>query len=205
VPPWPPGELEEVMQIDPRAATKDIRRVQRLLKKVDRGLDKVAARTANKVATGARTDATRLIRQEVALPAREVRGAFIIHKATWGHPVATLAASARRAAPLDHYPARPKSTAAKRPPKGVAVKIKKKLPHKTVRGAFWATVHGHRLLFKRKGKKRSPIKRLYGPSMMTYYRRKSLQRRLRRRVDIRLARVYAQELNYLVNGGKKGQ
>ncbi|NJB66440.1 hypothetical protein GGQ74_000080 [Desulfobaculum xiamenense] len=187
------------MIIDPAASTRDIRRVQKLLGTMDRGLDKVAARTANKVAQGARTDAVRLIRQDVALSARDIRNAFVIHKATWTHPVAELSGSGRRSAGLDHYPTRPGASAATRPRRGVSVKIKTRLPHKTVRGSFWMpTRGGARLLVKRTGGKRLPVKRLYGPSMMTYYRRESLQRRLRRRIGDRLARVYVQELNNLV-------
>ncbi|UIJ36890.1 phage tail protein [Desulfobaculum bizertense] len=188
------------MNIQLRGIGPDIDRVRKALEGIPQGINRISSTTANKVARGSLTEASRLIRQEIELKSRDVKKEFIIRKATWSNPVAVLTASGRRAAALDHYPARPKSAAQKRPPKGISVKIKKRQPYKIVHGAFWGTArNGRRMLFKRVQKdKRLPIKRLYGPSMMTYYRRKSFQRRLIRRTDERLQKVFIQELNNLL-------
>lgn len=160
-------------------------------------IDRAAARTVNKVAKSTRTEAGRLIRQEISLKARDVTKAFTIHRGTPAHPVAVLSASAKKGVGLDYYPVRPGASSRKRPAKGITVKIKKREPYKRVQGAFWGTAkNGRRMLFKRKGAKRLPVRRLYGPSMMTFYRRKSFQRRLARRTSDRLLHVFTQELNY---------
>lgn len=186
-----------------------------------RGMMVVSARAVNKTLRGARTDASKMIRQELHLKARDVRRKLTTKPAPYGRNTGYKSATGilnigARPVPLARYPFRPTSPPSQ---KGVSVSnrkpttvhVLKRGARKKVQSGFVAKMKsGHVGVFmrdgeKRKmqsgrfaGKKRQPIRELYGPGPGVHFRRNIMQRRLGRKVMPRLYKNLNHELNYYI-------
>lgn len=122
-------------------------------------LNRVAVRTLNKVATNVRTGASTAIRKRRALSAKAVRDAMSIKKATPEKLESSLVVTGRPI-PLKGYKARQTK-------KGVYVNVspggRKLVTHAGNNAFIVDNIGGH--VFAREGKKRLPIKKLFGPSL----------------------------------------
>lgn len=174
-----------------------------LLKAVDgieKGRRKVITRALNKTATGAKTDAVKLIRQHLTIKAKSVRDGLKVRKANWSTLTSMLVARGKRGVPLfGNYPVRPGRLGARKPKKGVSVQIKKRGSSKLIKGSFVARMKsGHVSVFKReKGVSRLPIKQLYGVGPIVFMQRGMIHRQLKRRINARLEKNLTHEINYL--------
>lgn len=133
----------------------DIKGIEEVRKALDpKVFQKVITRTMNKTADQARTAATKKIREEYNIKASRVHEGISTTKATWQRPEVIIRARGRTPG-LQHYDARQTTR------KGVTVKVKG--VRKTIKGGFMPkAIIG---IYKRKGKERLPIKRLFGPSL----------------------------------------
>lgn len=119
-------------------------------------------RALNKAAIAVRAEAVRQVRGQRALSATVIRNAIGISKATKSNPTAIVAASGRPI-PLREY-------AANQTRRGVTVRVTPAGGRKLifVNGNHAFTIGrfgGH--VYVREGKKRLPIRKLYGPSIPT--------------------------------------
>ena len=185
---------------------RGVKPLMKAVKGIENGQRKVVTRALNKTARGARTDAVTLIRQELNLKAKDIRSGLSVRRATWGKPTATLVAKGKHGVPLIKFGPRPSKPEARKPEKGVSVQIKKRGGRPTFKGSFVARMKsGHVGVFTRarKGSPRLPIKELFGVGFIAYMKRGALQRRLARRIDSRLQKNLAHEINYLLNSNLK--
>jgi hypothetical protein len=123
---------------------------------------KNASRSAiNKMLTKARTAATKEVREHYNIKARDFKKHTKIRRARNNSLNGTFEVTGERF-PVYVF-------GAKKGPKGVSVKIKKKGPRKVIRSSFIQTMPSGKVsVFKRKGKKRLPIKlvRTVAPAQM---------------------------------------
>jgi len=171
-----------------------VAKVRRKLEAIPRGLDKVLALTANKVVKGAQTDAVKIIAEKVNLKQADIREDFDILRATWSQPDAVLEAHGRGGVSLSRFGPTPRR-GGKRPKKGLSVKILRRGTKKVARGTFWLPTG---TVFRRIGKGRKDIEKAWGPSMMTYYRRTSTLRRVKKKVVERLAKELPRQVRYVL-------
>lgn len=125
-------------------------------------INAATVRALNKAAVNVRTEAVKVVRSVRALPARTVRDAFKIRKASKYKLISTVEATGRPI-PLRDYGAR-------RTARGATVKVTKggartRVQHKGNTAFIVEKIGGH--VFAREGDKRLPIKKLYGPSVPT--------------------------------------
>lgn len=178
---------------------KAIAVLSKKLARYPKAVDKTNVRTANRVAKGARTDSLRILAQTINAPQREIRKHFSITSAYIRRQKAVLHAQGMRGMPLSRFKPTPSPIGAKglvRPPKGLQVKVFRKRPAKVAKGTFWMPTRGGYTVMKRTGKKRFPLKKLYGPTPYTYYRRKATLRRVTRRVNDRMMKEWPRQLRY---------
>lgn len=136
----------------------DAARIRQGLRELPQRLRGSAVRRALKRSLGTvRTEAVRLVRGEVAsLRAKTVRDQMTIELAASGTEGDVVIRA--RPVPLIEYGARPTKL-------GVTVQVKR--GRRLVRHAFIATMKtGHRGVFRRVGRRRLPIKELYGPAVI---------------------------------------
>ena len=132
-----------------------------------RGLNDVQYRRAlgravNKAGRAGRTDLSKQIRGEIALPASVIRSSIKLVRAARGQTEARLVIT-RKPIPLKEYKARETK-------KGVTVKVRRKEPREVHKRAFIAeSVGGHVFERKKVGDKRVgrlPIDKRFGPTVL---------------------------------------
>lgn len=150
----------------------DMERLARKIGVVQADIPKVLARALNRTAQNTRTNIVRGLRDDVGLNlrAKDIRSGFDIHRATWGRLEARVAGKGPVAASLYLFAPRPKQPGGKRPTVGISVQVLRKSARKPVPQSFLATINGVVGIYRRKGKERFPIKKLFGPSYMAYMR-----------------------------------
>ncbi len=145
-----------MIKVDTSGLKQAEKRIGKLKKKV-----KVSAyRALSRVFQNAKTNATREIRQRYAIKASDVNKTFSIKRASQDDLRAVIRSKSRGVG-LDKYRFSPKKTKGKRP-KVLKAAVKKAGALKPIPGAFAADKSGVKI-FIREGKKRLPIRRLYGP------------------------------------------
>ncbi len=149
------------IHVDSKAVLKDFDRIGRSLR------EKVIRNSVNEALRFTRVLATRKVREELTLPARDVRAALSARRAYRGGFSAALIVHARRV-PLIKYKARMTR-------RGVTLKVKKRGPRKRIGYAFIATMDsGHTGVFardldkpQRRGAKRTSVqsRKSYRPGL----------------------------------------
>ncbi|MCC7200903.1 MAG: phage tail protein [Gammaproteobacteria bacterium] len=158
------------------------RGLQRLHRKV---ADVALVRALNKTATSVRAEAVRIIRRGRQVKAKTVREAIAVRRANKALMVAEVIVSGRPI-PLRDY-------AARQIGRGVSVNVTGK--RKVVAGAFQVQKIGNNV-FIRQGKKRLPIKKLYGPSLPSVFNADAIQKAVERMALDTLRKRFNEEVRY---------
>lgn len=158
--------------IDIKVKDRDMRKLNRQLKRFPTKVPLIMSRSINKAMTSAKTQIAREISSEVKVKVTTVKKSIKIRRANFKSLFSTALLSARRI-PLIEF-------AAKHSPKrGVTYRITKTGKRERIPRAFIATMKsGHTGVFKRKSRtkgsdrlvKRSPISELRGPSLQKVFR-----------------------------------
>jgi hypothetical protein len=139
----------------------DDRETMRFLSLAPARIDRAEMRAVRRATTGARTDASRVLRGDIRLniKARDLKRFIVVTRPRGRSPVGYLDIS-RKPVPLIRFGARPSRPEARRPRVGASVAVIKGR-RKRIEGAFVARVGaGHIGIFRRKGAKRLPIEEL---------------------------------------------
>lgn len=167
------------------------RQLQEATRELDGFADKArnaAVRAINKTIGNVRTEAVKLVRLNRALSASTVRNAFVVTRATRNSLTAAIVGS-NKPIPLRDYGARQTR-------KGVSVKVggtRKLVTFAGNRSFIVDKISGH--VFARKGKRRLPIKKLYGPSIASAANAAVIQA-LERMGKETFRRRYAEEVRF---------
>lgn len=195
--------MNRTVNATPSDTGKAIRQVIGKLEQVPRGLDKVLTRTVNRTAQGVRTDAVDLVRERLNLKRKVVSQAFEIRRATWRRPQAVVSAEGRDALPLGNFAPRPTRVGRRKPKKGVSVQVKAKGGRKVIPGTFLTgktARDGTPVIARRRGKKRYPIRRLYGPGFMPCLRKGRIRREWEQAVSDRYWKNLTHETRHVLKG-----
>jgi len=175
---------------------RKLKGIERMLAGIPRALPKVVTRALNKTATGARAETVREIAAQVIIKQAEIRRNIVLKRASWRYWVASLRIKGRRI-PLIAFRARQTK-------RGATYQIartggRKKLPH-----AFLATMpSGHKMVAKRKGMARLPIRELRGPSVVGVFEgTRGLAARLLGKANRRLAVEINRQIAVLLEKGR---
>lgn len=120
------------------------------------------SRALNRAASNAKTNASKKVREQYTVKAKDVNSTISITKASSGRLGAIVKSKGARM-PLIKFNVRPKNPRPKNPPKVLRVEVKKGGLKELV-GAFVANVSGNKI-FKRTTSKRLPIQQLFGPAV----------------------------------------
>jgi hypothetical protein len=170
----------------------DAREVERALTDLERqALPAAMTRALNKTATAVRANVTRQIRKErPGLKAGTIREQLKIERAKRRLPEASVVASGRPI-PLRDYGAR-KTKA------GVTVQVgpggRKRVAHNGNRAFVVDRIGGH--VFAREGRKRLPIKKLYGPSIPSTFLKEPIVQAMREEAGRTMPKRLREELNF---------
>ncbi len=116
---------------------------------------KIATRVLNKLGSQGKTAISREVRNTYNIKRDRLDSGFYMRRATWEN-LAVLLRYSGRTPGLQRFDAR-------RTNRGVTVKVRKSSGRRVVQGAFMPKrIIG---VYKREGKERFPIKRLYGPDV----------------------------------------
>lgn len=129
---------------------------------------KAVTRGVNKAAVGVRAKLATAIRQDFNAPAKALKAALPISKATFSNPVAEIQIDGRSiplvdflsGAEIAQLQAKPRDGDGKLKP--VMVKIHKSRPKVKISRGFY--IDAYKTLARREGKERGPLDILYGPS-----------------------------------------
>lgn len=163
-----------------------------LLRDVPGAVERATARGLNKGILQVRTVAIKQIRQERSLKARDVRATMSTNRAHRKHLSATLTSTGRPIA-LKQYGARVVGKRGRGHKKGnhpVQVQIIKGRK-RMVRGGFLGP-NGH--VYRRLGKPRLPIKKLFGPSIPSAMAKRKVDRAMRSLAESKVPGLIEHEL-----------
>lgn len=139
-----------------------IQRARQMLVGFENQLGKVMARAVNRATENARSNVVREVRDHYNVKAGDIRKSMKISRAKAGRPVAVLS-STGSALPTMAFQVRPGTVNGKRRTP-IRVSIKKG-ESTLMERSFIARVNGRIGVYERIGKKRMPIRQLYGPSI----------------------------------------
>jgi len=187
---------KRLVRLDSHHAAQVLGELASRVGSIPRGMDLVVVRALNRAVTATRDEVSRAIRAEYAAPARDVRDTMYVRKATRAYKVAILYARGKMSIPLIRWGARQTK-------KGVTVLIRKGGGRKRV-----VSLDGQKLpgvfiakgeVYARQTAKRTPIRRLYGPSFLAYFGKPEvIAAQQTRAEDVFRTRVLA-EANYLLS------
>lgn len=137
----------------------DVREVQRALRGMGQGTDRVIVRAINRGIRTANTASVRGVSKELGVRQKRVRDMMAQRFARSGSYRAFIEPQDGRRLPLSEL-------AARQTQRGVSFRGRPGQGRQTVPGAFLATMKsGYHGVFKRTGKRRLPIAELFGPSV----------------------------------------
>lgn len=140
---------------------KEIYKVEKELGKYKSQAPSVISRAINRAATNAKTNASKKVREQYTVKAKDVKDTIKIKKATKSNLVSIVKSSGERI-PLIKFKVSPPNP---RPSTHPVLKVGvKKGGLKTLVGAFVADVNGNKV-FKRTSSSRLPIQQLFGPAV----------------------------------------
>ncbi|KJD45986.1 phage tail protein [Paenibacillus terrae] len=145
-----------------RVDTKELAVMKKRYEKVKSQAKVVVSRAMNRVASNARTNVKKEIAKEYIIKSGDVNKTLSTTKAS-ASSTTSVVRSTSRGTGLDKYKFTPKKAREKgKRPKVIKAAVKKGGAVKPIKNAFVADIHGAKI-FVREGKKRLPIRRLYGP------------------------------------------
>ncbi|HUX16030.1 MAG TPA: phage tail protein [Phycisphaerae bacterium] len=146
------------LNLDVRVDEAQLKRIERLLAGIPRGLPRAVTRGVNQTAVTGRKTAIDEVYKDLALKKGDIRAAMPLKRATFRRWTATVSVRGRRLRLL--------MFGARQIRRGVSYRVRRQGRRQTIRSAFIATMRtGHRGVFRRLGKKRLPIIELRGPSI----------------------------------------
>lgn len=140
---------------------KQIREAQEILHEFPRKAPQAIIRALNRGVTNINSNISKEVRKEYNIKAGDITPTLNVVKATTGH----LGASVRSRSgviPLDRFKISPKTINPRRKPP-IKAEVKKGV-RKSLGSGFMADIHGPKV-FRRSGKSRLPIQRLFGPAV----------------------------------------
>lgn len=191
-----------MMSVDVRLDVAKLTRTVDLKKKQ---IHDATRRAVNATATQVKTEASKLIRKERAMPVRTINAALTLTRANYRNLTARITASGRPIS-LKHYGAkgprgRPKKLNITRDGRGrftggtgsppVTVEVIKG-KRKAVKGGFFGP-NGH--VYKRAGKGRTPIEVRFGPSISSAMAKRVVNQAMVKKTRDVFPRVFSHELS----------
>lgn len=167
------------IRFDEREARRSLGRVHQQV------IDKALPRALNKTAVAVRAEAVRVIRRGRQVKAGTIREAIAIRRANKALMVAEVIVSGRPI-PLRDF-------AARQTRRGVTVNVSGR--RKLIPGAFQVMKIGANV-FIREGKKRLPIRKLYGPSLPSVFNADAIQKAVERMALDTLRKRFNEEVRY---------
>lgn len=176
----------------------ELRKLERATKAASRKLPQEVAVAINATARKVRSGVNKGIREELAAKKKDIDKTLkVTRKATRNQPGAMLRLQKSRRIPLRDFGAR--QTRA-----GVSAKVSNRTGRKTIPGAFQgpkpglmkASWRGH--VFKRVGRARLPIVKLYGASPWGVYVKQRQDRPTRRLVEVELRKQLQKRIRFNV-------
>lgn len=156
--------------------------------------DRMVVRALNRTARGARTEASRAIRERYIVKARDVSNALKFRYARRGRHQAVLQFSGR-SIPLAKFQVR--SRAVRRIYRQAHARVLRGGAYKPITGGFLATMRsGHKGVFVREGSGRLPIRERFGPSIPQMMSHEASMARVRKRINEDFDKNLTQQYNY---------
>jgi len=160
-------------------------------------IDKAAARSINRTASKIQTIARREVAKKIGLPQKKFKKNLVINiKASQRSLFAQVTAKGKEFNLIEFVTPSKKKVGAFRKKKGVIAKPYRK--KKEFKGAFIGRGKnsGKLLVFRRKGKKRTSIKAMYGPSIPKTFIQKEIVKVLKRVAGDTWKKEFAHNLKY---------
>lgn len=179
-----PDPIRMKVTFDEAACRRSLGRVRQAV------IDKALPRALNRTATSVRAEAVRIIRRGRQVKAKTVREAIAIRRATRALLVAEVIVSGRPI-PLRDY-------AARQTGRGVTVNVTGR--RKLIPGAFQVQKIGSHV-FVREGKKRLPIRKLYGPSLPSTFNNEAIQKAIEQMALDTLRKRFNEAVSYELSKG----
>lgn len=196
---------EVVIKVD----TRQIDELARRLKRIPRGVTKVAVQSINRTLPATRAEIVRRVRADYNIKAASIRDGFFLRRANWSNPRGELTAKDSPGIPLLQFVAGSKKAPSTRrlksggyrPAGGISVLVKKSRGRQVARGVFLARMRsGHVGAFIRAAQARGArrlsalgarfIKEVYGPSATYILRSGKYDEELGRFVDRAFAKNF---------------
>lgn len=172
------------------------------LRFVQKNVPKAFSAALNRVSTGIRTEAVRKVRETYIIKAGDVRKTIKITKANPAR-LEILMVSRGGNIPLINFRTTPSKPNTTRRPKVLKAQVKKQGSKKPIPGAFVAQMRsGHIGVFERSGKRRLPIRELYGPAVPSMLDNPEVQEHLQKEAQRRMAERLDHEVNRVLGGFK---
>ncbi len=168
---------------------KDTREVERMLKNLKGGADKVITRALNKTIKQVESAAVKGIAKNIRVTQRAVRTSIKITRARYRQKTAVITVSGKRMPII--------LLGARQTRRGVTYKGQGGR-RKLIPNAFIATINRHNGVFKRVGRKKLPIVELRGVSIPYVFLQKHIQRAMDNEASIRWKKNLAHELKWFI-------
>lgn len=149
------------MRIELTVPERQIQAIEEQLEQIPTQTPHIIRRALNRSLTTMQTTAKREVREQYHIKATHIQDHLSSQKATTSNLQVRLQGKGRPI-PLDHFKYSPKTPNPRRK-KAISVAVKKD-GNKPLPGGFVVDINGNKI-FKRVGKKRLPIDRLFGPSL----------------------------------------
>lgn len=173
---------------------REIKQATISLQYVVKNMPKAFVSAMNRVSTGLRTEAVRKVRETYVIKAGDVRKTIKITKANPAR-MEMMMVSRGRNIPLIKFRTTPRQPRS-RPPKVLKAQVKKAGGKKPIPGAFVAQMRsGHIGVFERSGKRRLPIRELYGPAVPSMLSEPGVQEHIEQEAQRRMADRLDHEVN----------
>lgn len=185
-----------LLRLDSYHAQYALGYLYREIEKIPHGIERVVVRSLNRAVIAMREETAKGIREEYAVPMRDVKATMSVREATRSYKVASLTARGRMCVPLIRW-------GAKQTKKGATVKIHKGEGRKLVthkQGKPIVTfISGSHVYARPELAARNQVRRLYGPSFLSMLKRPEVRLvQQTRAVDVFEKRVIA-EASYLLS------
>lgn len=162
------------------------------------GLETAIVRALNKTVLGMRTDGSRLVRKEYAVPVKDALGLAMIMRANKSHLKAELKFRGSANISLGHFSPRPVRVrdSRGRARTGVSVLVKRSSGRKKLGQGFQPKPGGP--IFAREGSDRLPLRKLFTSAPVRFLGRPEVSDELLSLADVRLAKNFDHESRWVL-------
>ncbi|WJZ69991.1 hypothetical protein PVP_XSN000012 [Vibrio phage PVP-XSN] len=181
-----------------RLNAKQIERAELLLRNIPGWANKVMARVLNRSTQTARASMVSEVREEYTAKAKAIRNTISIKKASSSRPEAVVE-SVGSPLPLRDFKVNPRTQNGRRRTP-IRVSVKKGNSH-SFGSAFVLRTGGSINVFERVGKRRLPIRKMFGPSVPQMIGNESVINRIAVRTESTAEKRLDHEIDRLLSGG----